>query len=508
MKLLLILFFIVLPSYMNAQPRNRIKPRKPDTSKLNQIIPDSSLNPVITHHSIVVDGKTLNYTATTGYLKMKDDLGKLKAYIFFIAYTKDGVSPDSRPVTFAFNGGPGSSSIWLHMGALGPERVVLNDKGRAPAPPYHLETNQNTWLDQTDLVFIDPVSSGYSRAAPGQNADQFHGYNEDIASVGAFIRLWTTKYERWGSPKFILGESYGTTRAAGLAGYMQQRYSMYLNGIILISSVLNFQTISFTPGNEWPYIFFLPSYATTAWYYKKLSPEMESKTVEQVAGEAEAFAGGAYATALLEGDQLPGPERDSIAEEIHHFTSLPVDYIKKSNLRIQDHRFFKRLLYSEGKLIGRYDSRFSGDDIDDVGEYPHYDPSDVNLSGVFTATFNEYVRKDLKYKNDLVYEPLADVWPWDYRNVENRFLDVSETLHQAMVTNPYLHIWVVCGYFDLATPFFNAEYVVRHMGMKPDQQKRLQITYYKAGHMVYISKSTITKLHGDAVNFFNQVLKQ
>ncbi len=497
---------MVLPISLFAQRREQGMSHPADTASHQKAILDSTSVPVITHHTITVHGETITYTATTGYLYMRDEDGKLKSRIFFIAYTQDGEDPSVRPVTFTFNGGPGSSSVWLHMGAVGPERVALDEKGIAPAPPYHLVTNQNTWLDQTDLVFIDPVSTGYSRPAPGENASEFHGYNEDIQSVGDFIRLWVTKYARWSSPKFILGESYGTTRAAGLSGFLQSRYSMYLNGIVLVSSVLNFETIDFTQGNEWPYVFFLPTYATTAWYYKKLSPEMEAKTVQEVASQAEEFAGGAYATALLQGGNLDSSDKLSIAQRMHDLTSLPLDYILKSNLRVPDHRFFKMLLSSEGKLIGRYDSRFSGNDLDDVGEYPRYDPSDVNLSGVFVATFNDYVRRELGFKTDLNYESLADVGPWDYKNVENRFLDVSGTMHQAMIQNPYLHVWVVCGYFDLATPFFNAEYVVSHMQLKPEQRQHLQITYYEAGHMVYISKSTIEKLHGDAVKFYGSIL--
>lgn len=510
-KLLLILAILSLFSpVLNAQPQGRRNmrtqdaPHPKDTAAVRET--DSTTAPVVTHHSITVKGKTINYTATAGYMAMKDDKAKVIAHIFFIAYTKDGADPATRPLTFAFNGGPGSSSIWLHMGALGPRRVVLDDKGVAPAPPYHLEDNQNTWLDKTDLVFIDPVSTGYSRPSSDENATRFHGYTEDIESVGDFIRLYTTKYERWSSAKFLAGESYGTTRAAGLSGYLQDRYSMYLNGIVLISSVLNFQTISFTPGNDLPYIFFLPTYATTAWYYKKLSPELQSKTVEEVAREAEDFAGGEYASVLMKGTGATDAEKEEVIGKINLFTSLSKTYIRRSNMRIRDFSFFKELLRDSGKVIGRYDSRFTGDDIDDAGQYPEYDPSDVNLSGVFVATFNNYVRKDLKYKNDINYEPLANVWPWDYKNVENRFLDVSGTLHTAMVQNPYLHVWVVCGYYDLATPFFNAEYTVDHMALKPDQQKRMQLTYYKAGHMVYISKATIEKLHNDAVRFYDTVL--
>lgn len=471
------------------------------------VLGDSSVAPVVTHHIILLHGKPFHYTATTGYLTMKNKQGKVLAHLFFIAYTKDGVQDiKDRPISFAFNGGPGSSSIWLHMGALGPKRVVLSPKGVAPAPPYQLMDNQNTWLDKTDLVFIDPVSTGYSRPAQGQDAGQFHGYNEDIQSVGDFIRLFTTRYNRWSSPKFLVGESYGTTRAAGLSGYLQERYSMYLNGIVLISSVLNFQTITFSPENDLPFELFLPTYASTAWYYHRLSPDLQALTVAQLIRKVETFSESEYARVLFEGQSTDSSDVQDVLEKLHRYTSLPLDYLKESRLRVTDSHFFKELLRDSSMVIGRYDSRFSGEAEHPESEFASYDPSDKNLDGVFVATFNSYVRNELNYKNDLVYEPLANVWPWDYRNVENRFLDVSSTLHHAMIINPYLHVWVCCGYFDLATPVFSAEYTIHHMGLSPSQRRRLQFTYYKAGHMVYISQNTEDKLHRDADAFYNMVL--
>ena len=475
---------------------------------LHASLSDSSMAPVVTQHVIELNGKPFHYTATTGYLAMKNDEGKIIAHIFFIAYTKDGETDLSkRPVTFAFNGGPGSSSIWLHMGALGPKRVVLNPKGLAPAPPYHLKDNPDTWLNNTDLVFIDPVSTGYSRPAQGQDANQFHGYTEDIQSVGDFIRLYTTKFNRWGSPKFLVGESYGTTRAAGLSGYLQERYSMYLNGIVLISSVLNFQTITFSPENDLPYEVFLPTYASTAWYYHRLDPELQALPVHQLVQKVEAFAQTEYAKVLFQGDAADPLEVQQVLDSLHRYTSLPISYLKAARLRVTDNRFFKELLRDSSMVIGRYDSRFSGEAERPETDYPSYDPSDKNLDGVFVATFNTYVRNELKYKNDLFYEPLANVSPWDYRNVENQFLDVSSTLHHAMTINPYLHVWVCCGYYDLATPLFSAEYTMHHMGLSASQQQRLHLTYYKAGHMVYISQDTENKLHQDADQFYQMVLK-
>lgn len=476
-----------------------------DAKASTEVKDDSVWALAVTHHSISIQGKPLRYTATTGYMPMKDAKGTVIARLFFIAYTKDGVAdPHQRPVTFAFNGGPGSSSIWLHMGAVGPRRVDLDDKGVAPAPPYHLTDNPNTWLDQTDLVFIDPVSTGYSRPEKGQDANQFHGYQNDLRSVGDFIRLYTTRYSRWASPKFILGESYGTTRAAGLSGYLQEHYDMYLNGIVLVSSVLNFETISFNEGNDQPYIFFLPTYAATAWYYHRLSPELQAKPLTELVAEATSFAQGAYAQALFKGASLSNTERDQVIARLHAFTSLPPEYLQRARMRVTSFQFFKQLLRDSNLVVGRYDSRFSGEAVDPLDNNAQYDPSDANISGVFVGTFNDYVRNELSFKIDINYTALASVWPWEM--ARDRYLNVAPTLQRAMVRNPYLHVWVVCGYYDLATPAMAAEYTVAHMGLTDRQRARLQLTYYEAGHMVYISKNTIGKLHDDATRFYRQVL--
>lgn len=467
---------------------------------------DSVWTPVVTHHSLTIGGQEIRYTATAGYLPMKDEKGKILARMFFIAYTKDGVTDHhTRPVTFAFNGGPGSASVWIHMGAVGPRRVALDDDGLSPAPPYHLVDNTNSWLDQTDLVFIDPVPTGYSRAEDGEDPTQFRGYQNDIHSVGDFIRLYTTRYDRWNSPKFILGESYGTTRAAGLSGYLQETYNMYLNGIILVSSVLNFQTLLFGEGNDQPYIFFLPTYATTAWYYHLLSPELQAKSVEDLAREVKDFAEGPYAHALFEGAAISPAEKEQMISQLHRYTSLPVSYIRRANLRIPDGQFFKMLLRDSGRVVGRYDSRFSGEDIHPLTNEMEYDPSDANISGSFVGAFNSYIRDELGFKTDINYAAMANVWPWDYSR--NQYLNVAPVLHAAMTENRYLHTWVVCGYYDLATPFAAAEYVVDHMGLTPGQRARTQLTYYEAGHMVYISKNTIAKLHADAAKFYQGVLQ-
>lgn len=475
---------------------------------------DTSVSkPSVTHHQITVDGKTINYTATAGYMPMKDKDDKLVAKIFYVAYSGDNTgSKDKRPVTFVFNGGPGSAAIWLHMGSFGPVRVKFaDDKGDAPAPPYQYEQNPYTWLGFTDLVFIDPVSTGYSRPQKGVDAKLFHGYSKDLMSVGDFIRLYVTDNERWESPKFIAGESYGTTRAAGLSGYLQDRYGMYLNGITLISSVLNFQLIDFKNGNEMPYIYFLPTYANTAHYFHKLTPDLQGLNVADLTKKAELFANGTYSFFLSLGDSAPLELVNKVVDTLSYFTGIPKAYIRGTNERINAFRFFKEILKDEGKIVGRFDSRFTGEDIDDAGEYPSYDPSDANLNGLFIGAFNAYVRKDLNYSNDIPYEASTSVSPWEFRPDDNggwdSYLDVSETLRGAMTENPHLKVNVVCGYYDLATPVFNAEYVVSHMGLRPDVRKNIILNYYKAGHMVYVSKETDAKFKADEELFYQNALK-
>ena len=457
--------------------------------------------PLVTRHQMSIGGKPFAYTATAGYMPMKDENGKLKANIFFIAYTKDGASP-RRPITFAFNGGPGSSSVWLHMGAIGPKRVVMTDEGWAPPPPYRLVDNEQTWLAFTDVVFIDPVTTGFSRAAEGEKPEQFHGLDEDIQSVGEFIRLYATKYGRWGAPKFLAGESYGTTRAAGLSGYLQQRYGMYLNGISLISTILNFQTARFDVGNDLPYILFLPSYTTTAWYHKKLPADLQGD-FGKAAAESETFAMTEFPLALMKGDRLQGNDRKAIVAKLSRLTGLSPAVLEENNLRVDLPTFNSELLRSENKTVGRLDSRFtvvgrpSGDR--NIGS----DPSYSAIYGVYTAMLNDYVRSDLKYENDLPYEILTNrVRPWSYAPYQNQYVNVAETLRGAMVQNPALKVMVHAGYYDFATPYFAAQYTIDHMGLDPTLQKNIRLEHYDAGHMMYIQKASLEKLTRTVAAFY------
>ncbi len=457
-----------------------------------------------TQHSARIGGETIAYTAKAGTMIIKDEEGVARASMFFVSYTKDGADPATRPITYSFNGGPGSSSIWLHMGAFGPKRVnYRDDEGHAAAPPYKLVDNDLSILDVTDLVFIDPVTTGFSRAIPFKDAVKYHGVDADIQSVGDFIRLWTTRNSRWSSPKFIAGESYGTTRAAGLSGYLQ-RNGMYLNGIVLISSILNFGTAEFDSGNDMPYILFLPTYATTAWYHHKLPPDLQNLTLEQVAAEAERFALGEYTDALMQGDRLGDAQRKDIVAKVARFTGLTPEYVDRANLRIRIDRFDKELLRAQRRTVGRLDSRFTGIDLDAAGERPEYDPSMASITGEYTAVFNDYVRRDLKFESDLPYEVLTGkVRPWSYDSATNRYVDVGETLRAAMSSNPYLRVFVGNGYYDLATPFAATVYTFARMGLDPEVRRNVSMDFFPAGHMMYIDRVSHARLKKDIAAFIS-----
>jgi carboxypeptidase C (cathepsin A) len=459
--------------------------------------------PSVTQHRITVNGRIIPYTATSGFMDLAKEDGTVTAKVFYIAYTRDDTRDRStRPVTFSFNGGPGSSSVWLHMGALGPKRVVLSDIGEMMAPPFRYVDNEHTWLDETDLVFIDPVSTGYSRAVPEADAKNFHGFNEDIQSVGEFIRLWTTRNQRWGSPKYLAGESYGTTRAAGLAEWLQNRHGMYINGLMMISSIMDFSTARFSRGHQLPHILFLPTYTATAWYHRKLDADLQadlSKTLDEV----RRFALGEYTVALMKGDQLPADERVRIVRALSRYTGLSEDYIERTNLRIEIGRFVKELTREDGHTVGRLDSRMKAFDYDDAGERYEFDPSyNATIYGPYTSTLNEYIRKDLKFESDLPYEILTGrVQPWNYSNVQNQFLNVAESLRSAMHRNPHLRVWISNGYYDLATPFFATEYTVNQMNLDPSLRRNITMTYYESGHMMYIHMPSLVQFKKDFVSF-------
>jgi carboxypeptidase C (cathepsin A) len=457
---------------------------------------------VQTKHSAHIGGQEIKYTATAGMMVMKTEEDAPKASVFYVAYTRDDVTDVAkRPIMFTFNGGPGSSSVWLHLGAFGPRRVDMGDAGALLPPPYKLVDNESSLLDVTDIVFIDPVSTGYSRPAPGESPNQFHGVQEDVQSVGDFIRLYATRNKRWSSPKFLAGESYGTTRAAGLSGYLQQRYGMYLNGIILVSTILNFITTEFDSGNDLPYELILPTYTAIAWYHKKLPADLQGD-LHKAVDESVNFAKGEYASALMAGDSLPSAEHGEVVKKLARLTGLSPDYIERANMRVEIERFTKELLRDQRKTVGRIDGRFEGIDRDAAGEFSEYDPSIAAIIGPYTATLNDYVRGDLKFDSDLPYEVLTGrVNPWSFSHYENRYVDVGETLRSAMTQNPSLHVFVARGYYDLATPFFAADYTFDHLGLDPSLRSHLTGSYYESGHMVYAHLPSLAKLKQDTAQF-------
>ncbi|HYL06373.1 MAG TPA: peptidase S10 [Thermoanaerobaculia bacterium] len=458
---------------------------------------------VTTHHKARIGGREIAYTATAGTMLLKKDDGKVRATVYMTAYTRDGVSDvGHRPITFAYNGGPGSASAWLHMGAFGPRRVVMEDEGWAPPPPYQIADNNESLLDVTDLVFIDPVSTGFSRPAPGEDPASFHGVREDVESVGDFIREYIGRFERWGSPKFLAGESYGTTRSAGLSRYLQEKLNIYLNGIVLVSSILNFGTARFDVGNDLPYPLFLPTYTATAWYHKKLPADLQAGDLQQAVAEAERFAAGEYTLALTRGNDLGDAERHQVAKKLARYTGLSEAFLENANLRPTIFEFTKELLRSERLTVGRLDSRFKGVDRQAAGERFEFDPASAAFSGPFAAVFNNYVERELGFKSELNYELLTDkVRPWNYRPYDNQYVNVAEDLRYAMAINPSLKVLVNNGYYDLATPFFATQYTFSHLGFDATYPSRVSMAFYHAGHMMYVRRADREELKANIARF-------
>jgi len=455
----------------------------------------------ITQHSVKLEsGQSINYEAKAGFLTLKKE-GKDWAHVFHTTYTKKGTNTKNRPITFAFNGGPGSSSVWLHMGMLGPKRIKLGPDGEMLKPPFEVVDNPQTWLEYTDLVFIDPVVTGFSRPAAGVDKSEFTGYREDIQSVGQFIQHYLSESKRWESPKYLAGESYGTTRAAGLSEHLIDRYGIYLNGISMISQITQFQTARFNRGNDLPYITFLPTYAATSVYHGRVNI---SEPLESFLDKVERFATGEYATALLKGDQLTDTEKKSIAAKLASFTGLSESYLLNTNLRINISRFVKELRRDEGIVVGRLDSRFTAKNYDNAGERYEFDPSyDGTIYGPFTNALYEHLQKNLKFEHNDSYEILTGkAYPWSYANVENEYLNVSQNLRSAMNMNPNMKVLVTNGYYDLATPYFASEYTMDHMFLPPELKANITMTYYKAGHMMYIHKPSLLKMAADVREFY------
>jgi carboxypeptidase C (cathepsin A) len=472
------------PTTNPAQVASEKPPEKPAPAPP---VEDSRLS--VTQHEMTLDGKPFKYRATAGPLTMKDESGKAKANIFFVAYDTQAADLTTRPITFLFNGGPGAAAIWLHLGGCGPKCVDLDDGGVPVGPPYKLIDNPATWMRGSDLVFVDPVSTGYSRPAPGEDPKQFHGVQEDLASCAEFIRVYITKYHRWGSPIYLAGESYGTTRVSALSGYLADHDGIAVNGITLISSVLDFKTLEGGPNNDLPFEMYLPSYAAVAWYHKKLEPEYQAD-LQKTIDAARKFTTDEYAPAMLKGASLTPEQRTHLIKQLSAFTSLPEDLIDRDNLRIGPGQFEKQVLGDGHKIVGRYDGRITGWDPEAARGGPSYDPSFTDYLSAYTSCFNQYIRDDLKFESDLPYEALTGkVQPWPEDN-----LYVIDDLQNAMLQNPHMRVQFISGYYDLATPFFSADYTINRMVVSPAVRENISHIYFPSGHMIYHNRESSKKM--------------
>lgn len=465
----------------------------------------------VTHGSVEIAGKTIHYTATAGTMLLRDDKNQPIGSMFYVAYTKDGVRDEAhRPVTFLYNGGPGSSSIWLHMGGIGPYRVNLDNAGATPPAPYSITPNHDSLLGDSDLVFIDAMGTGFSHVVGKGTDKMFWGVDEDVKSFSQFIQNYLNQYNRWNSPKFLYGESYGTTRSAALANYLQDQ-GVALNGVVLQSSILNY--FAWMPGSDNNYIYNLPTYAALAWYHNKLPNKPAS--LPDFVQQARVFADGPYAAALSQGTHLSQSQMDAMARQLHDFTGLPVDYIERANLRVAPSNFRKELMLPERQQLGRYDGRYMGSDTDAISANPSYDPSDQFVSPGFTVAFHWYLNNVLKWKSDRTYKVMnsATINKWDWKhNAPGSHWNlpmpyVAGDLADALRKNPYLRVLSENGYFDLATPFHATEYDLDHTMLSPQLRDHVQFTYYDSGHMIYLNPQALKAMKSDLDAFYSSTLK-
>jgi carboxypeptidase C (cathepsin A) len=452
-----------------------------------------------TAHVIRLDGADLAYSATAGTVPIRLDDGKVAARMFFVAYAKDGEDPATRPIAFLFNGGPGSASVWLHMGSFGPKIARMAEEGFQPAPPYELADNPNTLLGVSDLVFVDAVDTGYSRTAEGTDRAQFHGQDGDIRAFGEFVAEYLRVFDRYPSPKFVIGESYGSIRAAGLAQELQSRHGIELNGVALLSALLTYQTLRPAPNNDVAWAAMIQTFAATAWYHERLPPDLQQRPLADVVAAARTFAFGEYMLALTKGNSLTDAERAAMAASLARFTGLSPEFILQANLRVDAGRYRKELLRDKRLVVGRLDSRFTALDADAAGEFQEFDPSNTALAGPYVATFRDYVRNTLKWESDMHYPTRGDVRPWTY--VQNEYMDMTDALRQTMAVNPFLRVFVICGYYDMATVVGGIEFSLSHMAYDRQITDRVSFGYYEGGHMMYIRPSAHAALTRDTAAF-------
>ena len=496
------------PTAKSTEPMPQQPQPKPgdDKDKKEEHYDMAEVAPVVTHHQTSLDGKTLKYTATTGRLPIKRGDGKIEAEMFFVAYTLDGQEASKRPVTFAFNGGPGSASIWLHMGALGPRRVALPPDGFLPPPPYRMEDNPYTLLDKSDLVLVDAIGTGFSRGENTEASKKFWGVKGDIEAFSEFIRMYISRYERWSSPLFLFGESYGTTRSAGVAGHLAEE-GITFNGITLLSMVLNFETLEDTKTNDEPYIFLIPSFTMIAGYHHRLPGDLQ-QDVNKARQQAEQWATGEYAQALAKGDALSPEERQKAIEQMSRYTGLSKEVIDQANLRIDVPKFTHYLLIDQKVRVGRLDGRYTGPDPNGLLDTPFYDPTEANIMSPYNSVFNNYVRNDLGYKSDMPYYVFAHEAgfedKWDWGSAGEGFPDTASAMRRALVRNPFLKVLVMEGYYDLACPYFAANFTIDHLNLPEKYRSQVSYATYNSGHMVYLPIESLKKLKTDQGAFMDK----
>lgn len=497
--------FLAAPA-VAQRPNRGDRPQRTESdsgaTKENNTPPTPGEDSSVTEHSITIGGKPIPYRAFAGTMLLKNDSSQAIGSLYYTAYTRTDTRDIShRPITFIYNGGPGSASVWLHMGAFGPRKVVTTDASPTPPAPYTLVDNANSLIDVTDMVFIDPIGTGFSKLVGKGTGKDFWGVDEDAASIEQFITNYVSRNGRWNSPKYLLGESYGTTRSAVLVNRMQSREGMDFNGVVLISSVLDFETLNFATGHDISYELYLPSYAATAAYHKVTpAPADMDAFLKQVRD----YAMGPYAAALNQGLSLSDADKQAVAKQLSAYTGLSVDYLMHANLRVSLGQFMEELQRSKGVIVGRLDSRFTGPTFDLLSEEAEYDPQSNAITGAYTAVWNTYVRDELKYGKDLHYSTGGNVRGWNWNRGRGGWTTatyVGNDLAQALVSNPSLKVQVENGYYDLATPFFATEYTMDHLPMQPAQRSRIDFKYYDAGHMMYVLDPALTKLKANIAAF-------
>jgi carboxypeptidase C (cathepsin A) len=456
----------------------------------------------VTRHRITVNGEAIAYTAKAGMMPIRNaQTGNVEGNIFYVYYKRDGGNATTRPISFIFNGGPGSSTVWLHLGAFGPKIVRLNADGTNLTPPYTLKENEHTLLDQTDLVFLDPVGTGYSRATKPEFGPNFWGLDEDVRAVGEFVRMFLTREQRWASPKFVGGESYGTTRAAHLSGWLVDN-GIALNGIMLISTVLNFQASRQANGNDLGWVGYFPTYTATAWYHRKLPADLQAQPLPQVLRQVERWVDSTYLVALHAGNRLTPAARQRVAGDIARFTGLSREFVEQNDLRITLGEFVQELLKNDRKRVGRLDSRFTAFISDPGDAQSGFDPSEASIRNSFTSVLNDYMRGELNYFNDDVYYILGGgIGPWRYQG--GSYPDVTPSLERAFAKNPAMHVYVASGFYDGATPYWAVEYTLAHLRIAPEARQNIVVDYFDAGHMMYIEAASMAKLR-DGIRRFMQ----